>query len=220
LGKIAVSREKGTEGHSGVGTSERDEAGRPLRADARRNYERLVVAARRVFAEQGAGAPMEAIAREAGVGVGTLYRHFPKRIDVVEAVYRTVVDELVVSAEKAVANLDPWSAVEVFLRAFARYAEGKRTLLTELHEAFEKNPELKLRSRERIDYAMDLVISRGQKAGVVRNDVEGRDVSQLVAPLCMSATLSVDQNERLLVMILDGLRSPAHRQSSTARLED
>ena len=66
-----------------------------MRADARRNYERLVDAARKVFADQGGGASMEAIAKQAGVGVGTLYRHFPKRIDVVEAVYRDDVDVLV-----------------------------------------------------------------------------------------------------------------------------
>ena len=65
-----------------------------MRADAKRNYERLVTAARKVFAQEGGGASMEAIAKEAGVGVGTLYRHFPRRIDVVEAVYREDVDEL------------------------------------------------------------------------------------------------------------------------------
>ncbi len=77
-----------------------DRSGRPMRADARRNYELLVDAARKVFAEQGGGASMEAIAKQAGVGVGTLYRHFPKRIDIVEAVYRDDVDVLVGSAER------------------------------------------------------------------------------------------------------------------------
>ena len=79
-------------------------AGRPMRADARRNYERLVEAARKVFADQGGGASMEAIAKQAGVGVGTLYRHFPKRIDVVEAVYRDDVDLLVGSVERGLAD--------------------------------------------------------------------------------------------------------------------
>src|ERR1700726_974606 len=88
---------------------------RPLRADALRNYGRLVEAARKIFADQGGGASMEAIAKEAGVGVGTLYRHFPKRIDVVEAVYRTDVDELVGSAEASLAEDDPWMAVAHYL---------------------------------------------------------------------------------------------------------
>lgn len=185
-----------------------DEDGRPARADARRNYERLVVAARKVFSEQGAGAPMEAIAREAGVGVGTLYRHFPKRIDVVEAVYRSEVDELVTAAEKAVANLGPWPATEAFLQAFVRYTQGKRTLLSELREAFDKRPDLRLRSRERIDHAMDLVISRAQQAGAVRTDIEGADVTALVAPMCTNNALTPEQSERLLALVLDGLRSP------------
>ncbi|HLY84538.1 MAG TPA: helix-turn-helix domain-containing protein, partial [Acidimicrobiales bacterium] len=83
-----------------------------MRADAKRNYELLVSAARDVFAAEGSDASMEAIARKAGVGVGTLYRHFPKRIDVVEAVYRGDVDELVATAEQAVAELEPLAAVE------------------------------------------------------------------------------------------------------------
>src|SRR5580658_77053 len=85
---------------------------RPMRADARRNYDGLVEAARKVFADQGGGASMEAIAKHAGVGVGTLYRHFPKRIDIVEAVYRDDVDVLVGSAERGVTDFEPWDALE------------------------------------------------------------------------------------------------------------
>ena len=102
-----------------------DEAARPMRADAKRNYERLVAAARDVFAQEGGGASMEAIAREAGVGVGTLYRHFPKRIDVVEAVYREDVDELVAVAESVVADMEPWPALVAWLEAFVRYARAR-----------------------------------------------------------------------------------------------
>jgi AcrR family transcriptional regulator len=181
-------------------------AARPLRADARRNYERLIVAARGVFAKEGGGASMEAIAREAGVGVGTLYRHFPQRIDVVEAVYRDDVDQLVATAEQVIAEFDPWPAVVAFLQAFARYAQGKRTFLNELHEAFDKHPELKLRSKERIDDAMDRIVRRAQDAGAIRTDVNGAELMQLVSPMCISATLSEEQSSRLLNMILDGLR--------------
>lgn len=183
-----------------------DEA-RPLRADARRNYERLVAAAKQVFETQGAGAPMEAIAKQAGVGVGTLYRHFPKRIDLVEAVYRTDVDELVDAAEAAAAQ-EPWPGVVAWLESFVRYAQAKGTLLSELREAFDKNPDLKVASRERINAAADSVLQRAQAAGVVRTDVDGSDVMQLVGPMCTSATLTSDQAERLLAMILDGLRPP------------
>src|SRR3984885_5766452 len=144
----------------GDGDGESGAPGRPMRADARRNYERLVVAARDVFAKYGGEASMEAIAKQAGVGVGTLYRHFPKRIDIVEAVYRTDVDELVRAAEDAGVNLEPWPGLVSWLRAFVRYAQGKRTFLNELHEAFEKNPQLRVGSRERIDSAMSSVLAR------------------------------------------------------------
>ncbi|HEX4216909.1 MAG TPA: helix-turn-helix domain-containing protein, partial [Acidimicrobiales bacterium] len=136
--------------------------GRPMRADARRNYERLVAAARDVFSREGGGASMDAVARKAGVGVGTLYRHFPKRIDLVEAVYRTDVDTLVQTAEEAVVDLEPWPAVKTFLEAFVRYAQGKRTFLNELREAFDKNPNLRLDMLERVQGAMQLVIGRAQ----------------------------------------------------------
>lgn len=177
-----------------------------MRADARRNYERLVVAAREVFAQEGGGASMEAIARRAGVGVGTLYRHFPNRIDLVEAVYRTDVDNLVQTAQQVSADLEPWPAVVAFLEAFVRYAQGKRTFLNELHEAFDKNPDLKPEVMDRVRGAMELVVDHAQRAGVMRTDVSGSDLMQLVGPMCTNATLTEDQSMRLLGMILDGLR--------------
>jgi AcrR family transcriptional regulator len=188
-----------------------DDAGRPKRADARRNYERLVAAAREVFAVEGGEAPMEAIAREAGVGVGTLYRHFPRRIDLVEAVYREDVDEVVRTAEQAVANLEPWPAVAEFLKAFVEYGRRKRRFLNELREAADKNPDLQLGSRQRLEAAMSLVIERAQGAGVVRADIDGADLMQLIGATCTSPTLSEVQTDRLLPMILDGLRTPAPR---------
>ncbi len=185
---------------------EGDETARPMRADAKRNYERLVTAARTVFAVEGGGASMEAIAKEAGVGVGTLYRHFPKRIDVVEAVYREDVDELTTVAESVVAELEPWPALVAWLEAFVRYAIGKKRFLNELHEAFEKNPDLRVVAREHIVSALSIVLTRAQQAGVVRTDVDAPDLMQLLGSMCMSATLTPDQSERLLVMIEDGLR--------------
>ena len=185
------------------------EVARPRRADAKRNYEALVTAAREVFAEEGGGASMEAIAKKAGVGIGTLYRHFPKRIDVVEAVYREDVDELTTVAESANATMEPWPALVAWLEAFVRYAMGKKRFLNELHEAFEKNPELRVASRERIVGALDLVLTPAQEVGAVRTDIDAPDLMQLLGSMCMSATLTPDQSARLLLMIQDGLRPPA-----------
>ena len=196
------------------GTIVEERAGRPMRADALRNYERIVDAARKVFADQGGGASMEAIAKQAGVGVGTLYRHFPKRIDVVEAVYRDEVDTLVGSADRGLAELDPWVALEAWLRAYVDYGRSKRTFLNELHEAFEKNPDLKSASRDRIWATCNRVLARAQAAGQARSDIDGKDLMQLVSPMCMNSTLTAEQGGRLLAMVLDGLRPPNAQPSS------
>ena len=186
-----------------------ERAGRPMRAEARRNYDLLVVAARAVFAEQGGGASMEAIAKQAGVGVGTLYRHFPKRIDIVEAVYRDDVDALVATADRGLTDFEPWAALEAWLRAYVDYGRSKRTFLNELHEAFEKNPDLKPASRDRIWDACERVLRRAQDAGAARSDIDGADLMQLVSPMCMNSTLTAEQGDRLLAMVLDGLRPPS-----------
>jgi AcrR family transcriptional regulator len=189
-----------------ISDQESPESERPMRADARRNRELLVAAAREVFAEQGVSASMEAIARKAGVGVGTLYRHFPTRLDVVEAVYEDDVQELTDAAQRLVSTLEPGPAVNAFFDAFLHYAQTKRTLLTELRQAFEKNPAFRSRNRERIDAAFDLVIDRAKKAGAVRDDISGSDITQLLGPICTNESLSTDQTKRLMGMILDGLR--------------
>ena len=168
-----------------------------------------MAAAREVFAEQGGDASMEAIAKEAGVGVGTLYRHFPKRIDIVEAVYRDRRRRARRARPRSWwRSSTPWPALVAWLEAFVRYASTKRTFLSELHEAFEKNPQLRLTSRERIEGAIDLVLRRAQEAGVVRTDLDGSDLMQLLGSMCMSVTLTQDQSQRLLAMIEDGLRPP------------
>ena len=199
-----------------TGGEARDEAERPMRADARRNRQRLVDAARAVFTEQGASASMEAIAKRAGVGVGTLYRHFPNRFDIVEAVYQDDVDELEDAAHRAVSMVDPWLAVEEFFEAFMSYAHRKSAMMSELQQAFEKHPEFRSKMRERIDGSFALVIDRGKAAGVVRPDVEGSDVTELVGPICRNEAISTVQRQRLVGMILDGLRASAVPNSSAA----
>src|SRR3954462_4763942 len=125
-------------------------AAKPLRADARRNRERLISVARTVLAARGSEAGMEEIAKAADVGVGTLYRHFPRRIDLVEAVYREDIDGLVTLAAELAETTEPWDGLVRWLQGFVQYAQSKRVFLTELHEAFEKNPDFQLSSREKI----------------------------------------------------------------------
>jgi AcrR family transcriptional regulator len=179
-----------------------------MRADARRNYERLVEAARKAFAEQGGNASMEAIAKQAGVGAGTLYRHFPRRIDLVEAVWREDVDALTGLPERALSGLEPWAALEAWLRAYADYARAKRFFLNELQEAFEKQPDLKSATRDRLFQSCEQVLRRAQEAGVARTDIDSSDLMQLISPMCSSPTLAPGQEDRLITMVLDGLRTP------------
>jgi len=185
------------------------EAKKPMRADARRNYERLVTAAREVFTARGSEASMDEIAKAADVGVGTLYRHFPKRIDLVEAVYRDDVQGLLDRAEQA--HGDPWQDLTDWLRGFVRYAEAKRTFLTELHEAFEKNPDFRLASRDNLAKAASLVLVRAQQSGQARADIDQADLMQLVGGMCMARNATFAQNSRLLELVLDGVRAqPEH----------
>jgi AcrR family transcriptional regulator len=184
---------------------------RPLRADAQRNHERLVSAARAVLTERGSEASMEEIAKRADVGVGTLYRHFPRRIDLVEAVYREDVESLVTLAASAAVDATPWEALVTWLDGFVRYAQAKRVFLTELHEAFEKNPDLAPASREKIRVAAGLVLERAQQAGVARDDIDATDLMQLIGGMCMPHDASLERNERLLTLVLDGIRTSARR---------
>ena len=147
------------------------------------------------------------MAKAADVGVGTLYRHFPRRIDLVEAVYREDVDELVAHADVLVDSTDPWDGLVAWLEAFVRYAQAKRTFLTELHEAFEKSPDLAVQSREKIAAAAGAVLSRAQAAGEARTDVSQDDLMQLVGGMCMARNATLEQNQRLLTFVLDGLRA-------------
>jgi AcrR family transcriptional regulator len=179
---------------------------RSIRSDAQRNHIRLVIAARTVFTREGTDASMEAIAHEAGVGAGTLYRHFPHRIDLVEAVYQNDVEELLLASEKAVANFAPWEALVNWLDSFLQYSLGKRVFLAELRESFEKNPELKLSSRERVEQSFTLVLENAQHAGVARRDIDGSDLMLLVGGMCTSPTLVKAKGERLLATVLDGIR--------------
>lgn len=187
-----------------------DTVRRPLRADAQRNYDRLIRAARDVFSARGSEASMEEIAKAADVGVGTLYRHFPRRIDLVEAVYRDDVAGLVSLAESVAETAEPADALRLWLEGFVRYAQAKRAFLTELHEAFEKDPDLALSLREQIRSAAGVVLKRAQAAGVARDDIDAADLMQLVGGMCMSRTASLEQNERLLALVLDGVRAVAH----------
>ena len=183
-----------------------------MRADARRNYERLLAAAGEAFAERGADdVSLEEIARRAGVGIGTLYRHFPTRQALLEAVYRDQVDALGARAAELAQSDSPAAALAEWVTALVTFGKAKRSLTTALLEVLDRDSELLSSSRDVLRGATDELLERAQRAGVARTDVRGTDVMRLAHGVSMTADLGQDpdQAERMLALILDGLLGPA-----------
>jgi AcrR family transcriptional regulator len=183
---------------------------RPQRADARRNYEALLLAARDVFSEDGAEATMDDIARRAQLGIGTLYRHFPTRQHLLEAVY---VDEFEAISRRAddLSALPPWDALVAWLREFVRYAATKRALAQEMLTSIDRDAEVFRASREAITGAGDMLLGRAQAAGVARADAQWLDIGRLIGGIASAAGDDAEQVERLLDIVLDGLRAQPAR---------
>jgi AcrR family transcriptional regulator len=178
---------------------------RPLRADARRNYDALVTAARAVFAESGTSAPLEAIAERAGVGIGTLYRHFPTRRALLEAVYVDEVAAIAGAAEELAARLPPWEALAEWLRQYVGFAATKRALTEALLETAPESDVLSS-CRTAILTAGNMLVERAQADGVVRSDTSFIDVGRLVGGIAVVPTADAEQQQRMLQLALDGLR--------------
>jgi AcrR family transcriptional regulator len=177
---------------------------RPQRADARRNYEKLIAVARDTFATEGVSASLEEIARNAGVGIGTLYRHFPTRQDLLESVYADDVEAVCRSAEE-VAILPPWEALTTWMFSLVDYLATKRALA----EAVNFQSELFQGGRASVHAAGESVLRRAQEAGMARPEVSFDDVLRLVYGLTMVEYVEAGQRERVLGMALDGLRTQA-----------
>src|SRR3954467_8268920 len=154
---------------------------RPRRADARRNYEKVLAAAREAFAEGGEGTALEEIARRAGVGIGALYRHFPNRPALVEALYLEEVEEVCRSAAEQPEGADPWEALNGWFERFIAYLATKRALAAELLNYLDRDAELFKAPRAALFEAGEPLLKRAQEAGAVRPDVEiGRVISMVM----------------------------------------
>ena len=175
---------------------------RPTRADARRNFDALLAAARDVFGEEGAAASLEDIARRAGVGIGTLYRHFPTRQALFEAVYVGEIEELVRVAGE-VAGREPWDALLAWLRQFADYLVTKRAIAVEL----DRQSDVMRACREAMFAAGTPLFERAQAAGEVRTDLSFDDLIKLVAGVTSTGFTDDAQRERVLAVALDGVRA-------------
>ncbi|MFD5628325.1 MULTISPECIES: TetR/AcrR family transcriptional regulator [unclassified Streptomyces] len=177
-------------------------ARRPHRKDAARNYDALLAAAREAFAENGAEASLEDIAKRAGVGIGTLYRNFPTRRHLFESVYATEVDDLCRVAQE-VAPLEPWEALSSWLRRFVDYTVTKRAI----REALNNESEIFLACRDSMYAAGNPLFERAQKAGRARTDMTFDDLLRMVAGITSTNFLDDAQRDRVLAVALDGVRT-------------
>ncbi len=182
---------------------------RPMRADAQRNYTRLLDAATAAFVSRGADdVSLEEIARRAGVGIGTLYRHFPTRQALLEAVYRDQVESLNARAEQLREAESPGDALADWMRALVRFSSTKRSMTSALLATLGTNSELLSSCAQVICGAAESLLARAQQAGVVRPDADARDLIRLVHAVNIATEKAPDpgQADRMLALILDGLR--------------
>ena len=181
------------------------------RRDARRNRELVVRAAHSCFARDGLDAGIDQIARTAGVGVGTVYRHFPNKDDLIEALATERFERLRDLAQEALAEPDPWKSFEFFMRASAQIQTEDRAL----SEILTSRPETMMRAATSVDMLglVDEILSRAQRAGVVRKDAEARDVPMIMCALAGTFRNPHGDSERYMGIVLDGLRAPGAKRS-------
>jgi AcrR family transcriptional regulator len=176
---------------------------KPLRADARRNFDSLVESARDAFTEHGTSASLEDIARRAGVGIGTLYRHFPTRDSLVEAVYVEEVERMVRDADQ-IAGHPPWEALELWMRRLVAYVSAKRVLI----EGLNRESPVLVNCRTILYGSGRPILQRAQEAGVARTDVAIEDAMRLVQGLGAVAFPTDEDRDRVVGLAIDGLRAP------------
>ena len=188
---------------------------RPLRADARRNRDAVLSAAAEAFGSGGVEAPLEDIARRAGVGIGTLYRHFPTRNDLVYAVYRREVDLLCASAPELLATMEPDAALREWMFRFVDYAATKRGMVGLLKSMMGTDAELFVTTKANMHAAAASLLDAAARAGTIRSDVTPEDLTRTLGGICMAgdSTDWQDKTVRLVGLVFDGLRFGAPRSS-------
>jgi AcrR family transcriptional regulator len=179
---------------------------RPKRADARRNYDKVIAAARSAFTESGAETSLEGIARRAGVGIGTLYRHFPNRQALLEAVYVEEVERFCDSAS-GLEGLGPWDAFATWIEGLVDYMATKMALANELFNYVDRGAPVFSACRASLFAAGEPLLERAQDAGAVRADVDLASVIQLVGGITKIQGAEPEQIRHLLSIALDGLRA-------------
>ena len=191
-----------------------EKAGRKPRVDALRNRDRLLDAARTVFSAGGPDASLEAVARTAGVGIGTLYRHFPTREALFEAVYRHEVQQLADLAERLKKEKRPLEALRQWTHSIVKFVATKKGMSTALAPAITKESNLVSHSSERLTRAIGLLLEQAIAAGEIRNDVSPGDLLRAIVGMCYTHDQPGWQKNvlRLVDIFVDGLRNPRARR--------
>ena len=203
----------GSTGSAGSGAPER--APRRLRADAQRNTDSLLEAAKTVFSTSGVDAPAKEIADLAGVGVGTLYRHFPQRSDLVKAVFQHEVDACADAAPALSAGYQPGEALARWLHRYTEFVATKRGLATALHSgdpAFDALPGYFM---QRLAPTLGSLLAAAAASGEIRADISPEYLLHAVANLCLPmADEGVAYSQRMVALLVDGLRYGADTSQS------
>jgi len=181
---------------------------RALRADAQANHDRLLQVAAASFARDGADTSLKAIAAEAGVGIGTLYRRFPTRDDLIEATYRSETARLAESAPRLLEDRDPVAALRAWMERFVDYMLTKRGMAEALPAILATREGLRLHSREALRGAVETLLDAGVAGGDLRRDVDASDVLMALGGITLISGHESQRElaSRLISLLLDGLR--------------
>jgi AcrR family transcriptional regulator len=187
------------------GVEPRGHADRRVRADAQRNLAALLEAAKTVFASSGVDAPVREIAEKADVGIGTFYRHFPQRSDLIAAVFRHEIDACAEAALILAAEHAPGAALAKWMQRYAAFIGTKRGLAPALHSGNPAFEPLRGYFEQRVRPAMRTLLESAIAAGEVRDDVDSDELLHAVASLCMPAQ-DAGRAQRMVALLVDGLR--------------
>src|SRR6266853_404252 len=193
---------------------------RRLRADALPNRERVLEAAKAVFSAGGPDASLEAVAKRAGVGIGTLYRHFPTREALFEAVYRREVQQLGDLAEQLKSEASPVDALRRWLRSNVEFVATKKGMSAALELAVHGSSELHTHTFERLTKAVGALLERAVAAGEIRSDISPEDILRALVGMCYLHDRPGWQKSvvRLLDVFVDGLRVRTNAGNQTTRV--
>lgn len=193
-------------------------ADRRVRADARRNVDALLQTALTVFAASGVDAPVREIATKAGVGIGTVYRHFPQRSDLIAAVFRREIDACAEAAASLAAEFEPFDALARWMQRYVDFIAAKRGLAAALHSGDPAYDALPAYFEGRLRPALQRLLDAAIAAGQVRAGAAPYDLLRAVASLCApSHDVGPEHARRMVGLLLDGLRYGATEPASSRR---